>query len=114
MEVIAQAFPGVLRWPLRRFVAPGILDTYRDLRKVFLDVTGNLLKEGLDPWLPAFLDRLNPHIEKPLTGQEVRAYYRSDARLWSTLLRLRKLDRAWRRRIRRRPYPFLLPRRIER
>jgi hypothetical protein len=114
MELIAEAFPGLLRWPLRRFVAPGILDTYRDLRKVFLDLTGNLLKERLDPWLPSFLDRLNCHMEEPLTDQEVRAYYRSDARLWATLLRLRKLDRVWRRRIRRRPYPFLLPGRVER
>jgi hypothetical protein len=44
----------------------------------------------------------------------VRRYYRSDARLWGALLRLRKLDRAWRKGIRRRTYPFLLPRRIER
>jgi hypothetical protein len=114
LELIAQAFPGILRWPLRRFVAPGILDTYRDLRKVFLDVTGNLLKERLDRWLPVFLDRLNRHIDEPLTEEQVRAYYRSDARLWSALLRLRKIDRAWRRRVRRRPYPFLLPGRIER
>ena len=114
MDLIAQAFPAVLRWPLRRFVAPGIVETYRDLRKVYLDVTGNLLKERLDPWLPAFLDRLNRRIEKPLTETEVRSYYRSDARLWSALLRVRKLDRAWRRRVRRRPYPFLLPGEIER
>ena len=114
LDLIAQAFPAVLRWPLRRFVAPGILETYRDLRKVYLDVTGNLLKERLDPWLPAFLDRLNRRIEKPLTEGEVRSYYRSDARLWSALLRIRKIDRAWRRRVRRRPYPFLLPGEIER
>lgn len=114
MELIADAFPGILRWPLRRFVAPGILDTYRDLRKVYLDVTGNLLKERLDRWLPAFLDQLNRRIEQPLTEGEVRAYYRSDARLWSALLLLRKTDRAWRRRVRGRPYPFLLPERIER
>jgi hypothetical protein len=114
MDLIAQAFPAILRRPLRRFVAPGILETYRDLRKVYLDVTGNLLKERLDPWLPAFLDRLNRLIEKPLTEAEVRSYYRSDARLWWALLRIRKIDRAWRRRVRRRPYPFLLPGEIER
>lgn len=114
MDLLAQAYPAILRWPLRRFVAPGILDTYRDLRKVYLDLTGNLLKERLEPWLPLFLDRLNRRISKPLAEQEVHRYYRSDARLWSALLRIRKLDRSWRRRIRRRPYPFLLPRRIER
>lgn len=51
--------------------------------------------------------------QQPLTEQQVHRYYRSDARLWATLLRLRRLDRAWRRRTGR-PYPFLLPRRIER
>ncbi len=113
-DLIAQAYPAILRWPLKRFVAPGILDTYRDLRKIYLDLTGNLLKERLEPWLPLFLEHLNRRIEQPLSEDEVHRYYRSDARLWSALLRLRKLDRAWRRRVRRRPYPFLLPGKIER
>ncbi len=114
LDLLAEAYPAILRPPLRRFVAPGILDTYRDLRKVYLDVCGNLLKERLDPWLPAFLEALSRHVHPPLSETEVRRYYRSDARLWSALLRLRKLDRAWRRRVRRRPYPFLLPGRISR
>ena len=114
VEPMAEAFPAIVRWPLRRFVAPGILDTYRDLRKVYLDLTGNLLKERLERWLPPFLDCLNPHLREPLTEADVHRYYRSDARLWSALLRLRRIDRAWRRRVRRRPYPFLLPGEIER
>jgi len=44
----------------------------------------------------------------------VRRYYRSDARLWELMLRLRRADRWWQRRIRRRTYPFLLPGHIER
>lgn len=114
LEMLEQTFPAILRWPLRRFVAPGIVDTYRDLRKVYLDLTGNLLKERLDAWLPAFLASLNRHLDEPLDAEEVRRYYRADARLWGALLRMRQLDRAWQRRIRRRPYPFLLPDRIER
>jgi hypothetical protein len=110
---LAQAYPGILRRPLRRFLAPGILDGYRDLRKVYLDLTGNLLKERLGAWLPAFLRQLNRHLTEPLSEQEVHRYYRSDARLWAALLALRRLDRAWRRRTGR-PYPFLLPGRIER
>jgi hypothetical protein len=113
-ELLAAAFPGILRWPLRRFIAPGILETYRDLRKVYLDLTGNLIKQRLEGWLPAFLEHVNGFLDRPLTEAEVRSYYRSDARLWSALLALRKLDRAWRRRVRHRPYPFLLPGRIER
>ena len=114
LDLLADAYPAILRWPLRRFVAPGILDTYRDLRKVYLDLAGNLLKERLEGWLPAFLDRFNAHLDEPLTEDEVRRHYRSDARLWAALLRIRRLDRAWRRRVRRRPYPFLLPGPIER
>jgi hypothetical protein len=49
-----------------------------------------------------------------MTVADVRRYYRSDARLWALLLRIRTLDRSWQRRVRRRPYPFLLPREIER
>lgn len=114
LDLLAQAYPGVLRWPLRRFVAPGILDTYRDLRRVYLDLTGNLLKERLEPWLPRFLSAVNERIPEPLSSEDVHRYYRSDARLWAALLRVRKLDRAWRRRVRRSTYPFLLPGRIER
>ena len=47
LDPLAQAYPAVLRAPLRRLVAPKILDGYRDLRGVFLDLTGNLLKERL-------------------------------------------------------------------
>lgn len=114
VDLIAQAYPAMLRWHLRRFVAPRILDTYRNLRKVYMDLAGNLLKERLDGWLPLFLERANAHLTEPINEDEVRRYYRSDARLWGALLRVRRLDRAWRRRVRRRPYPFLLPGRIER
>ena len=48
LEPLAQAYPAILRPPLRRFVAPKILDGYRDLRSVYLDLCGNLLKERLD------------------------------------------------------------------
>jgi hypothetical protein len=110
VDLISQAFPWAMRAPLKRFVAPGILDTYRDLRKVYFDLCGNLLKEGLAAWLPAFLSEVNRHLDRPMTVAEVERYYHSDRRLWSMLLRIRRLDRAWQRHVRRRPYPFLLPR----
>ncbi len=113
LEPLAQAYPAILRPPLRRFVAPRILAGYRDLRKVYLDLTGNLLKERLGTWLPTFLEQINRHLDRQLSEDEVHRYYRSDARLWAILLQLRRMDRAWRRRTGR-PYPFLLPGRIER
>ncbi len=114
VDLLVQPMPWLLRWPIKRFLAPGILDGYRDLREVYLDLCGNLIKERLDGWLPRFLESANARLEKPLSEDEVRRYYRSDARLWRMLLAIRRFDRAWHRRVRRRPYPFLLPNEIER
>lgn len=113
LDPLAAAYPAILRPPLRRLVAPRILDGYRDLRNVCLDVAGNLIKERLEPWLPAFINAANQHLSEPLSAEEARRYYRSDARLWAVLLRIRRLDRAWRLRTGR-TYPFLLPGPIER
>jgi hypothetical protein len=114
VELLVRPAPWLLRAPIRRFLAPRILDGYRELRGVYFDLCGNLIKQGLEAWLPAFLERVNRHLESPMTAAEVHRYYRSDARLWAALLRVRQLDRAWQRRVRGRPYPFLLPRKIER
>jgi Family of unknown function (DUF6206) len=114
LELLSRAIPWALRAPLRRLVVPGIVETYRDLRKVYLDLCGNLIKARLGPWLPAFLEQIAPHLDPPLTAADVDRYYRSDARLWGMLLSIRRLDRAWQLRVRRRPYPFLLPGQIER
>ncbi len=114
VDLLVRSVPWLLRGPIKRFLAPRILDGYRVLRSVYLDLCGNLIKQGLETWLPAFLEQVNGQLDEPMSAAEVRRYYRSDARLWALLLRIRKLDRAWQRRIRRRPYPFLLPREIER
>jgi hypothetical protein len=34
--------------------------------------------------------------------------------MWGLLQRLRRIDRSWQRRVRRRQYPFLLPGKVER
>jgi hypothetical protein len=114
LELIVRPLPWVLRGPVRRFVAPRILDGYRHPRGVMMDICGNLLKERLDAWLPPFLDAANRHVEPAIQPQEVRRYYRSDARTWEFLLRMRRLDRAWQRSVRRRPYEFLLPGEVRR
>jgi hypothetical protein len=44
----------------------------------------------------------------------VRRDYRSDARMWSLMQSVRRADRWWQRRVRRRQYGFLLPEGIER
>ncbi len=108
--VMTAAFPWVMRAPIRRWVAPGIAAGYCDRRTVLVDLAANLHKERLAPWIPAVLEAANREVAEPITEEEVRRYYRSDARLWEVLLRLRRADRWWQRTVRRRGYPFLLPR----
>ena len=114
VDLLVRPIPWLARRAVRRLLAPRILDGYRDLHDVYLDLCGNLIKERLDAWLPRFAAAANEHLEQPISADEVRRYYRSDARLWGALLAIRRLDRAWHLRVRRRAYPFLLPQRIDR
>lgn len=114
LAVFLAAYPWALRGVLGRFVAPGVIGAYRDPRHVLVDLAANLVKERLDGWVPAVLAAANARVSPPITAEEARRYYRSDARLWEAMLRLRRADRWWQRNVRRRTYPFLLPGRIER
>ncbi len=114
LDVLLAAQPWALRGLVRRFVAPGVLARFHVPRHVVLDLAGNLLKERLHPWLPSVLSSANSRVSPPITTDEVQAFYRSDARIWEMMLRLRRIDRFWQRKVRRRPYPYLLPGRIER
>ncbi len=113
-DLFLASLPWLLRYPVARFVVPGVIERYHQPRTVLLDLAANLVKERLDEHIGTVLAEANRHVAPPLTETEVRADYRSDARTWAALQALRRVDRAWQRRIRRRPYPFLLPQRIER
>ena len=112
--VFLASLPWVLRAPVRRFVVPGVVERYHQPRTAVLDLAANLLKERLDRWIPTVLEAAGERISPPLQEEEVRRDYRSDARTWAALQAVRRADRAWQRRVRRRPYPFLLPPPIER
>jgi hypothetical protein len=100
-------YPWAARGVLAR-IAQGVMAQYHDPRTVLVDVASNLVKERLDRWLPALLDAAGEHVEPPIDEAEVRRYFARDRHLWLAMQRLRRADRAWQRRVRRRPYPFLL------
>ncbi len=112
--VFLASLPWSLRAPVRRFVLPGILHRYHTPRSVVLDLAANLIKERLDDWIPIVLAAAGDRLDPPLTEDEVRRDYQSDARTWNLLQAVRRADRTWQTRIRRRRYPFLLPAPIER
>jgi hypothetical protein len=107
--LFAEMVPWVTRWAVRRYVAPELLSPYHDPRRVVLDTAGNLVRERLTGWIPPLLEIANPHLDPPLTVEEVRRFYRGNARTWTAIQTLRRADRGWQRRVRRREYPFLLP-----
>lgn len=113
-ELFLASLPALIRPVVRSLFLPKILATYYEPRSVMLDAIGNLQREGLGAWVAEFVEVANAELELDLTVGEVDRYYRRDARLWSFLQRMRRVDRAWQLRVRRRPYPFLLPGRIER
>jgi hypothetical protein len=107
--LFAEMLPWITRGAVRRFVAPELLSPYHDPRRVVLDTAGNLVRERLTGWIPVLLEVANPHLDPPLTVEEVRRFYAGNARTWSAIQSLRRIDRAWQRHVRRRDYPFLLP-----
>lgn len=112
--VFLASLPWLLRAPVRRLLLPDIIERYHRPRSVVLDLAANLVKERLDGHIGAVLSAAADRVDPPLTEDEVRADYRSDARTWALLLSLRRVDRVWQQRVRRRTYPFLLPGPIER
>ena len=107
LEPFLSIYPWGLRPALAR-VAQAVMAQYHDPRTVLLDVASNLVKEELDRWLPTFLAAVNARVQPAITEAEARRYFVRDRRLWLLMQRLRRADRAWQRRVRRRVYPFLL------
>lgn len=114
LELFLASLPWALRGFVRRHYLRAILDKYYEPRACLLDLLGNLIKEGAGDRLEIALGVVNERVSPAIDAAEVRRYYREDAGMWALLQRLRRLDRWWQRRVRRRPYPFLLPGEVER
>ncbi len=114
VELHIASVPWALRGLMRALFLHPILDKYYTIRGTLIDILGNMYKERLDALVPAFVAIASQFASPPITVDEVRKYYSGDARLWALLQALRRADRWWQRRVRRRPYPFLLPPEIER
>jgi hypothetical protein len=111
-ELDLSPFLSIYPWALRGVLLPvahGVMAQYHDARTVLVDVASNLVKERLERWLPAFLEAAGARVWPPIEESEVRRYFARDKKLWLLMQRLRRIDRAWQRGVRRRPYPFLLP-----
>jgi hypothetical protein len=111
-----RALPGPVRVIVNRFLLRGILDNYHSVRGQALDFLGNLIKEGLGDIFPPLVPIANDVFEltPEITEKEVRAHYKSDAQTYEFVQAARRTDRWIYRNILRKPYPYLLPPRIDR
>jgi len=114
LELFLAALPAPLRWLTKRFLIGSVLSRYYDPRETVLDLAANLQLAGLVEWRPAAVEVANQDFGLAITEAEAAKYYRSDSRVWAFLLKARRVDSAWQRRVRRRTYPFLLPGPIDR
>lgn len=114
--------PALLRWPVRRFLADGVVSRYYEPRTCVIDVIGNCIKEGRGDLLPAMVDVANRFFARrpasievnPISVSDVFRYYREDAGIFLLFQWLKKVDRHVKSRVLRQPYDYILPARIER
>lgn len=111
-----RALPAPVRVIVNRFMLKGILDAYHSTRGQAVDFLGNLIKEGLGNIFPPSIPVANEVfcLTPGITEEEVRAHYKSDAQTWALMQAARRADRWFYRNILRKPYPYLLPPRIDR
>ena len=108
------SLPWAIRGIVKRFLVVGIIEDYFDVRTTILNLVAQFHKERLVSLIPLALEQANRRLPDPIGADEVKRYYTSDARMWELLQRLRRMDRWWHHKVRRRPYPFLLPGKIDR
>lgn len=102
--------PAAVR-PLVRREMVTMIRRWTSARGALLDMTANLLKEGLDPWVDPVVEEVNARVAPPISRREAARVYHGDRRLWPLLLRLEHANGWWQRHVRRRPFEFLVPER---
>lgn len=120
-ELFLRSAPSFLVWFLRLLFIEDVMTRYYDFRKVVLDLIANFYKEQQPGLVPDLVDTVNGFFAdeikgggfKPITVDEIRAYYRKDAWIWRLYLTCRKVDRSLHRLLGK-DYPYILPGEIKR
>lgn len=126
-ELFLRSAPSFLRWLVRLLFVDDVINRYYDRHQIVVDALANLHKEQLPELIPRFIGLANRFWTADIaagadvrTGRlpaitldEVQAYYREDAFIWSLYVALRRLDRALSE-TRGRHYPYILPGPIQR
>ncbi len=120
-ELFLRSAPSFLVWILRLFFLEDVMTRYYDFRQVTVDLVANFYKEQRSDLVPDLVDTINGFFSaeirdsgfKPVTVDEIRAYYREDAWIWRLYLAFRKADRSLHRLLGKN-YVYILPEKIKR
>ena len=120
-ELFLRSAPSFLVWLLRWLFLEDVMTRYFDFRKVSIDLIANFYKEQMPELIPSLVDTVNGFFSaqiqeggmKPLSVEEIKAYYREDAMIWRLYLAFRKVDR-FLHNLLGKYYPYILPEKIKR
>lgn len=120
-ELFLRSAPSFLVWLLRWLFLEDVMTRYYDFRKVSIDLIANFYKEQKPELIPGLVDKVNEFFSeqilnggmKPLSVEEIRAYYREDAMIWRLYLAFRKVDR-FLHNLLGKYYPYVLPEKMKR
>ncbi len=87
-----------------------VITRWRERRGVAIDVVANLYREGLDQWIEPTVAAMNTVLDpgEVIGVDEAKAAYAEDLKTWPRLTKLKRAERAWQTRVRRRPYDFFI------
>ncbi|MGI9598741.1 MAG: DUF6206 family protein [Acidimicrobiales bacterium] len=87
-----------------------VVDRWKQPSGVAVDIVANLLREGLDDWVEPATAALNRILatDDAIDVDAARAAYAEDLKTWPRLARLKRLERAWQTKVRRRQYDFFI------
>jgi hypothetical protein len=119
VKLLLKSMPFIIRIFVNFINLDDVVARYYNLRTLFLDIIGNLIKEQASDLIPFFIDIVNKNITddfklKPVFKKEVESYYKKDKMIWMVFLGLRKMDRFVTAKILRKRYEFLLPKKVKR
>lgn len=121
-ELFLRAAPSFLVWLIRWLFLDDVMTRYYDFHLVTVDLIANFYKEQRPELIPRLIEEANDFFTseaadlaiEPVTLKKVKSYYREDAWIWRLWLLFRRIDRFITTRIKRKPYPHILPGEIKR
>jgi hypothetical protein len=119
-ELFLRNAPSFLAWIIRMLFLEDVMTRYYEFRQVAVDLVANFYKEQRSDLVPVLVEAVNEFFSKvpqndlrPLSVDEIKAYYREDAWIWRIYLAARKADR-FLHQLTGKDYAYILPGKIRR